>query len=139
MLTQKAEVPLASEFQTLRVTCGLSPRSDDAVRLGLPNSLFCTTVRQAGKLVGMGRIVGDGGCNFEVVDIAVHPDFQRQGIGQMVMEAIMSYLSGHAPESAYVSLIADDHSPALYSKYGFEPTAPASIGMAFKMKAENDR
>jgi predicted N-acetyltransferase YhbS len=51
----------------------------------------------------------------------------------LVMEAIMSFLNDNAPDSAYVSLIADDHSPALYSKFGFEPTAPASIGMALKI------
>lgn len=82
----------------------------------------------------MGRIVGDGGCNFTVVDIAVHPEYQRQGLGGFVMEAIMSYIHAYAPDSAYVDLIADHHSPALYSKHGFEPTAPKSIGMAYRVK-----
>ncbi len=133
MLTQKDEVPAIQEFQQLRLDCGLSARSDQAAALGLPNSLFSTTVRDGERLIAMGRVVGDGGCNFEVVDIAVHPDFQRQGIAQQIMAAIMDYLQANAPESAYVSLIADHHSPALYSKFGFKPTAPNSIGMAFKV------
>ncbi len=133
MLTQKAEIPGVREFQQLRLDCGLSAKSDQAAVMGLPNSLFATTIRQGARLIAMGRVVGDGGCNFEVVDIAVHPQFQRQGVAQLVMEAIMNFLNDSAPDSAYVSLIADDHSPALYSKFGFEPTAPASIGMALKI------
>ena len=73
-------------------------------------------------------------CNFEIVDLAVHPDYQRQGFGSQIMSAIMEYIRAHAPESAYVSLIADNHASALYSKFGFEPTAPASIGMAHKVR-----
>jgi ribosomal protein S18 acetylase RimI-like enzyme len=133
MLTQKTEVPAIKEFQQLRLDCGLSARSDEAAAAGLPHSLFATTIRDADRLIAMGRVVGDGGCNFEVVDIAVHPAYQRQGIAQQIMLAIMEYLHANAPESAYVSLIADHHSPALYSKFGFKPTAPNSIGMAYKM------
>jgi ribosomal protein S18 acetylase RimI-like enzyme len=133
MLTQKAEVPEIQEFQQLHLDCGLSAKPAEAAALGLPNSLFATTVRIGDRLVAMGRVVGDGGCNFEVVDIAVHPEFQRQGIAQIMMDAIMKYLQDAVPKSAYVSLIADRHSPALYSKFGFKPTAPASIGMALKI------
>jgi len=131
MLTQTVEIPKPKEFQQLRIDCGLSTRSDAAVSAGLANSLFATTIRLDERLVAMGRVVGDGGCNFEVVDIAVHPDFQRQGVAQLVMAAIMKYLEDNAPESAYVSLIADHHSPALYKKFGFRSTAPDSIGMSF--------
>ena len=78
----------------------------------------------------MGRIIGDGGCNYEIVDVAVHPDHQRQGLGYQIMEALMEYIYEYAPESAYVCLIADHGAPALYKKFGFEFTAPTSVAMA---------
>lgn len=131
---QRQELPAADEYRRLRVLCGLSPKSADAAARGLPNSLFATTIRDRDELVAMGRVVGDGGCNYEVVDIAVHPDYQRQGLGKRVMSAIMAFIHEHAPDTAYVSLIADDHAPALYSRFGFEPTAPASIGMAYRVR-----
>jgi ribosomal protein S18 acetylase RimI-like enzyme len=139
MLTQKAELPAIQEFQQLRLDCGLSSRSREAAALGLPNSLFATTIRSGDRLIAMGRVVGDGGCNFEIVDIAVHPQFQRQGIAGRVMDAIMTYLQDAAPDSAYVSLIADHHSPALYRKFGFKPTLPDSIGMALKIAKPSTR
>ena len=131
------EIPSIEEYRNLRVICGLSPNSLDAASKGLPNSLFSTTIRYQNSLVGMGLIVGDGGCNLEVVDIAVHPEYQQRGIGQMIMTSIMSFIAKNSPESAYVSLIADDHSPALYSKYSFELTTPRSVGMALKVSARD--
>ena len=135
--TQQNEVPGQEEYRALRVKCGLSPRTAKAAATGLPNSLFATTIREGTVLVAMGRVVGDGGCNFEVVDIAVHPDHQRRGLGVRVMTAIMDFLHANAPESAYVCLIADHHSPALYTKFGFKPTTPKSIGMAYRVSTED--
>ena len=113
----------------------VDPRSSlahgvEAAAIGLPSTLYAVCVRDGDQLVGMGRIVGDGGLNFEVVDMAVDPDYQRQGMGYRIMEMLMGYLRDAAPASAYVSMIADDGAPALYEKFGFRPTAPGSIGMA---------
>lgn len=127
------ETPAVEEYRALRVAAGLSPKTAEAAARGLPNSLFAVCARQGDRLIGMGRVVGDGGCNFEIVDIAVHPDLQRQGVGSAIMEALMAYLHAHAPPSAYVSLIADEGAPALYRRFGFEPTAPASVGMALRL------
>lgn len=124
------ETPGADEFRALRIRAGLSPKTADAAARGLAGTLHAVCARVGDDLVGMGRIVGDGGLNYEVVDIAVDPDQQRKGIGYGVMERLMAWVHDNAPESAYVSLIADDHAPALYAKFGFEPTAPKSIGMS---------
>ena len=126
--------PGCEEYCALRIACGLAPKSQAAAEIGLPNSLFVTTIRDGARLIAMGRVVGDGGCNFVIVGIAVHPDYQRQGLGRQVMDAVMAFIREAAPESAYVDLIADHHSPALYSKYGFEPVAPKSLGMALTIK-----
>lgn len=131
---QNTKIPGVEEYRELRAICGLSPKSKTAATMGLPNTLFATTIRDQEKLIAMGRVIGDGGCNFEVVDVAVHPEYQQQGLGGLIMDSIMSYLNEKAPKSAYVSLIADYHSPALYSKFGFRPTTPKSIGMAFRVK-----
>lgn len=125
-----SEVPGADEYRALRVVAGLSSRTETAAEHGLAGSLFAVCIRDDGTLIGMGRVIGDGGCNFEIVDVAVHPDYQRQGLGYRIMETLMEYLHENAPESAYVCLIADQGAPALYQKFGFEFTAPVSVAMA---------
>jgi GNAT superfamily N-acetyltransferase len=100
--------------------------------MGLPNSLFAVQVLLNGTCVGMGRVIGDGGTSFQVVDIAVLREHQGRGLGKVIMREISDYLDEHVPETGYVSLIADGQAKDLYLQFGFAPTAPASIGMALR-------
>ena len=125
--------PSTREYMDLRLESGLSGKTFEAAELGLAGTYLAVTVRDQERLVGMGRVIGDGGCFFQVVDIAVHPDYQRRGIGQGIMSRLVAAIRDRVPASAYVSLIADGDANRLYEKFGFEPTAPRSIGMAIKL------
>ena len=78
-LTYKETSPDPSEFCDLRVKAGLSAKSLKAATIALPNSLYAISIRDGELLVAMGRVVGDGACNFEVVDVAVDPEYQGKG------------------------------------------------------------
>lgn len=127
-------VPSADDYRRLRVSAGLSPKSAEGAAAGLPNTLFGVVVEMDGKVVGMGRAIGDGGLFFQVVDIAVEPAHQGRGLGKAIVGRIVDHLRRTAPSGAYVSLIADGEAHRLYAQFGFEPTAPASIGMAFRIE-----
>jgi ribosomal protein S18 acetylase RimI-like enzyme len=81
----------------------------------------------------MGRVIGDGGTAFQIVDIAVEPEHQGKGLGKQIVAALVDHLRANAPPSAYVSLIADGDAQFLYAKYGFAPVMPESIGMAMRI------
>jgi len=132
-LTYTNQTPEVDEFIQLRVSAGLSGNSRDAAARGLAGTCFSVCVRDADRLVGMGRIIGDGGCFFQVVDIAVDPEYQRRGIGFQVMARLIETLRENAPRTAYVSLIADGEASRLYQKYAFEFTAPVSVRMALRL------
>ncbi|HBS62040.1 MULTISPECIES: GNAT family N-acetyltransferase [Stenotrophomonas] len=121
--------PTVEEYRQLRVLAGLSPKSLEAATLGLPNTVFGVSIRDGERLVAMGRLVGDRGCFLQVVDIAVVPDRQGQGLGKAVMGALDVWLRANAV-GAYVSLIADGQAHRLYAQFGFAQTAPKSVGMA---------
>lgn len=123
------EPPEAEEYVNLRLKAGLSGKDVEASRRGLKNSLFAVTIRLDGELIGMGRVIGDGGCMFHVVDIAVSPERQGQGLGKKIMSEVTAYLDRHATKGAYVSLMADVPADRLYRQFGFEYGAPASVGM----------
>lgn len=127
--------PGASVYNALRTGAGLSAKTEEAAVRGLPGSLFAVQVLYRGQPVGMGRVVGDGGCFYQVVDIAVLPKHQGKGLGKRIMQEIMGYLDANVPPSGYVSLIADGKAQELYAHFGFRPTAPAGTGMAYKPHA----
>lgn len=121
--------PDVTDYRRIRVAAGLQDRSQEAAELGLQGTWFGVTVRLDDEPIGMGRIIGDGGCFFQVVDIAVLPEHQGKGLGKRIMQALTDHLENNAPSSAYVSLMADGDAHRLYRQYGFEMTAPESVGM----------
>ena len=132
-----AETPDVETYRRLRVAAGLSPKTLEQAWAGLPNTWFGVTVRHKGIAIGMGRVIGDGGTAFQIVDIAVEPEHQGKGLGKAIMAALIEHLGKQAPDGAYVSLIADGDAQFLYAQYGFEPVMPASIGMAMRVKRKS--
>ncbi|WP_425427677.1 GNAT family N-acetyltransferase [Bowmanella denitrificans] len=130
MLTIKEQPPNAQQYCDLRIVAGLSAKSLQAALIGLPNSLYAVCIYDHQQLIAMGRVVGDGACNFEVVDIAVDPHYQGQGLGKQVMTYIDRYLAKAALAGSYVSMIADK--PEFYQKLGYRLVAPNSQGMTKK-------
>lgn len=127
------EVPDAENYAALRKQAGLSPRSEQGIKIGLGNSLFAVSLYAGDELIGMGRVIGDGGCFLQIVDIAVRPDYQGQGLGKLIMDELINYLKRETPADAYVSLIADQPADKLYLKFGFRYTAPDSLGMYLRI------
>ncbi len=125
--------PSAADYRRLRESAGLRPKSAEAAARGLPNTLFGVSVLHGSAVVGMGRVIGDGGCFFEIVDIAVLPEHQRRGLGRMIMARLMEWVKANAPATALVSLLADVKAVSLYERFGFKESAPASKGMVFRL------
>jgi GNAT superfamily N-acetyltransferase len=127
------EIPAAEDYLRLRIVAGLSPKSAAGAAIGLPRSIFGVVVRREGQVVGMGRVIGDGGLMLQVTDIAVEPAHQGRGLGKAIVARIVKFLDT-VPDGAYVSLIADGEAHRLYGQFGFAPTAPKSIGMEMSIR-----
>jgi len=123
--------PDADSYMALRRQAGLTPRTPAQTEAALDGSWAAVhVVDEQGRPVGMGRVIGDGGWYFHVIDMAVMPDHQRRGIGDAILGWLLARLEQAAPPGAYISLLADEPGRRLYERHGFEPTAPRSIGMA---------
>ena len=128
-----AETPSSEDYLRLRVAAGLSAKDPQGAVTGLANSWHSVMVRRDGELVGMGRVIGDGGLFFMVVDIAVEPAHQGRGLGKAIMAALTDRLREAAPSRAHVALIADGEAHRLYVQYGFTLTAPGGVGMQMRI------
>ena len=124
--------PDPETFLRLRAEAGMRPRSVKGASKGLGQELFSVVLRleKSGEIVGMGRIVGDGGTIFVICDMMVIESFQKKGGGTMIMDAIMGYLLEEAPPNSYINLMADVD--GFYEKWGFEPSLPRSRGMVLR-------
>lgn len=111
--------PDVAEYVALRHITNLGDRNPAAAKIGLSHTLHAVTVRDGKRLVGMGRIIGDGGCFVQVTDIGVHPDYQRRGIGREIVQRLNDWCDTSLPATCYISLIVDPGAEGLYERAGF--------------------
>lgn len=129
--------PPVADYLRLRQKSGLTPKTAEQATAALPGSwAACHVVEEArGEIVGMGRMLGDGGWYFHVVDMAVLPEHQRHGLGSAVLDALLDRVREVAPAGAFVNLLADPPGRPLYAKHGFAETAPRSVAMELRLDA----
>lgn len=101
----------------------------EAVTISIEHSLFSVLIKNDEKLIGMGRIIGDGGVYFYIQDVVVHPDYQGQGIGKLIMNNLLNYLVQNAPQKAFVGLFASEGNEKFYQAFDFNNYAPQMTGM----------
>lgn len=123
--------PDVDSYLRLRADSGLTPKTREQAEAGLPGTWRgCHIVdTSTGDIVAMGRIIGDGGWYFHIVDMAVLPDHQRRGLGDRIMTWLLDIIESDSPPGRFVTLMADPPGRALYAKHGFTEQPELSAGM----------
>ncbi|MCC2525774.1 GNAT family N-acetyltransferase [Vibrio coralliilyticus] len=113
--------PTVNQYNSLRKAVGRKEVDKYRANLALNNSIFTVCASSGDKVVGIGRIVGDGAIYFYIEDIMVCPKYQRLGIGSSIMEKMMSNVKTltRKESGAFVRLMAGKDLVGFYSKYGF--------------------
>jgi len=112
--------PTAKEFVDLRSAAGMRQRKIGSAEKGIPNSVFWITLRNQGKLIGMGRVVGDGATVVQITDIVVDPEQQGKGYGSFIFNRIREFILAEIPDDAFVCLFAEKEIAPFYQDRGFE-------------------
>ena len=122
------------DIAALEKVCFALPWSEQAFYDELDNKLARYFVaKSGGKVVGYAgvwSVSGEGG----ITNVAVHPDYRRQGIGSMLIEAMIK--SARAEKLDLLTLEVRKSNIAaqgLYEKYGFVP-----IGLRKRYYSDND-
>lgn len=133
-------VPALDDYLHLRAASGLTPKSRQQGEAALPGSWAAVHVVHvpSGETVAMGRVIGDGGWYFHVVDMAVLPQHQRRGLGDRVLTHLLTVIRETAPPGAYVTLMADAPGRRLYERHGFVDSAPRTVGMFLREQRSAD-
>ena len=81
----------------------------------LRNSHSLVTARISGKLVGIGNAISDGHLVVYYPHLLVHPEYQRNGIGKKMIEAMQEKYSNFHQQI----LAADGNAIVFYKSVGF--------------------
>ena len=127
--TVEHRVPGIQEYQQLRNSTGWEALTDDVVGVALLNTLFAVCVMWNHKLIGSGRIIGDGGAYFYIQDVIVLPDHQQKGVGTMIMLELEKWLSENTFDHSFIGLMAAEDVKAFYKKFGYKERDASKPGM----------
>ncbi|WP_238902459.1 GNAT family N-acetyltransferase [Clostridium sp. YIM B02506] len=131
--------PSAEDYVSLRLRSGMGNKDLKRSEVALKNSLFIVALYDEEKLIGFGRVVGDGGITYVVSDIMVDKDYQRRGLAEQIMKAIDGYFEENTHEDSYICLIANHPADILYNKHKFEYLPENKNGMLRNQNNDNKK
>ena len=103
------------ELEALYHAAPLGRKQAGELAIVFANSRFRCFVREADKLVAVGRALADGvDCSY-ICDVAVMPSHHRTGLGKAVVEELMRLSKGHKK----IILYSVPGKEGFYRKLGF--------------------
>ncbi|MEX2234035.1 MAG: GNAT family N-acetyltransferase [Cyclobacteriaceae bacterium] len=129
--------PSIEEYNEMRSLAGWPTFESALVKTALSNTLFSVCVEDGNNLVGMGRVVGDNAIYLHIQDVIVHPDFQRKGIGKLIMEALLKYADQVAGTNTNIGLMCSKGREEFYTAFGFSIRPSDKFGAGMIMIKES--
>jgi GNAT superfamily N-acetyltransferase len=122
--------PAPEEYAAFRAHAGWSLVEPVHVATGLASSLASVLARAPdGQLVGIGRVVGDGGVYLYLQDVIVLAPWRGRGLGSRITEALLDRIRELGGPGTFVGLMAAAGAGPFYERFGFEPRADDRPGM----------
>lgn len=130
MITLKENTITVTEYLNIRAQVGWKELKKEQAARALENSIHIVGAYDGDKLVGMGRIVGDGAVICYVQDLIVAPDSQHKGIGSMILNALVQYVESLRIEESQMMLclMCAKGRETFYEKHGFFARPTVSLG-----------
>ena len=95
---------------------GLGRNKDlEKIKISFLNTYKVVTAWDGNKIIGAARMISDGVCYGWVHDVAVHPNYQKKGIGQNLMYELMK-----GDENLLFGLTSSFEAEEFYYKLGFK-------------------
>ncbi len=120
------------DYCRLRESVGWAnfPNAEKSVK----SSLYTIAVMQENQIVGMGRLIGDG-MYYMMVDVVVHPNYQKKGIGTKIVNMIIEYVNEKTPIGgrSSIQLVAEKGKEHFYERKGFKIIPHEFCGSGMRM------
>ena len=128
----------AKDFIKLYESAGWGKNSEDIVQVSLKNSYVTFAVIEEEKVIGMARLLADGGMAFYLKDFVILPEFQGKGMGKALLEYVQIYIKNQLKDGwqTNLELISAKGKEEFYKKFGFEerPSKYIGAGMAKRIQ-----
>ena len=121
--------PTVEEYRRLISAVGWKPRDTEAISRALAGSLFAICAEASSAVVGMGRVIGDGGLHYYVTDVVVVPAYQHHGLGSRIVAALTKYIESVPFKNTWVGLFPVEGTADFYARFGYKAQGPSGPAM----------
>lgn len=94
----------------------LGNKKPEDLKTVFTNSRYKCFVYDDDKIVGVGRALADGVDVSYIADVAIHPEYQGQGIGKAIVNKLVEFSKGYNK----ILLFASIGKEPFYAKLGFD-------------------
>ena len=139
MILLKENVNNVEEFNYLFDQVGWGCHEDEISKKALENTTYSVSIYDNEKIIGYGRLIGDGICYIYIHDIMVLPEYQKQKIGTKIMNKLLERISQIKQENPYVRVYlgASKGKEKFYEKFGFITRDNADLGSGMILENYN--
>jgi N-acetylglutamate synthase-like GNAT family acetyltransferase len=99
-------------------------RNLEDLEVAIANSEPVITVWDREKLIGFARATSDGIYRATIWDVAIHPDYQKQGLGSKLVETVLSHPRMCRVERVY---LMTTHQQRFYERIGFQTNSTTTM------------
>ena len=130
MILIKENVNSVEEFNYLYDAVGWGSYDKEISKKALSNTYYSVSIYDDNKIIGYGRLIGDGICFMYIHDVMVIPKYQNKKIGTSVMNKLLEKIKEIKKENPdlRVYLGASKGKEGFYKKFGFIERQDAALG-----------
>lgn len=140
MISIKENVNSIEEFNYLYDAVGWGSYEEKVSEKALANTMYSVLVYDDDKIIGYGRIIGDGICFLYIHDVMVIPKYQNKKIGSQIMNKLLEKVNQIKIENPYVRVYlgASKGKEKFYERFGFITREDANLGSGMILDGFND-
>lgn len=130
MINIKENIKNVDEFNELYDAVGWGSYDYEVSKTALDNTLYSVSVYEEDKIIGYGRLIGDGICFIYIHDIMVKPEYQNKKIGTEIMNKLLLKINDIKKDNKYVRVYlgASKGKEKFYERFGFITRSEANLG-----------
>lgn len=110
-----------SDYQEMRAAVGWEGITTIQAQKGIDNSYAVVSCKCNDRIVGVARVLWDGGYTAFIVDVMVKPEWQKKSIGTQMLQRLINKLDEalQTGEKMMINLYSSKGKEAFYEKNGF--------------------
>lgn len=130
MIIIKENVNNVDEFNLLYDLVGWGSYDNKISKKALSNTYYSVSIYDDDKIIGYGRLIGDGICFMYIHDVMVKPEYQNKKIGTKIMNKLIAKIEDIKNENSDVRVYlgASKGKEGFYKKFGFIERQDADLG-----------